>query len=230
MAKAKSTPNDTRLKLIDAGMRLFSDHGFRAVSTRDIAKEAGVNSALISYHFGGKDELFEVVVRASVSDHVAERMQMLTKARAKGDELTLEQLLELYLQPIVNRRKWAHSGDYFNRLHAVMVAEKSELAEQVLSRALSSVNIAFIDEVCTLLPHLNRSTITWRFYAMIGSFLFLNTEPSPPGMMTVSAGKCDASDHAEVMRQMLPFFAAGLAAPEPVEADLTDESSSAAAI
>ena len=97
----------------EAGLRLFSDFGFRAVSTRDIAKEAGVNAALLSYHFGGKDELFETVVRASTSDHVAERMQMLTKARAKGKTLTLEGLLELYLQPIMNNRKWSNSGDYF---------------------------------------------------------------------------------------------------------------------
>ncbi|SPF80277.1 TetR/AcrR family transcriptional regulator [Pseudoprimorskyibacter insulae] len=217
MAKIKPNKLETRAKLISAGMRLFAEQGFRAVSTRDIAKEAGVNSALISYHFGGKDEFFEVVVRSSVSDHVAERMQMLTKARAKGRELTLETLLELYLQPILNKRKWSHSGDYFTRLHAVVIAEKSELAEDVLSRALSGVNIAFIDELCLLLPHLKRETITWRFYAMIGSFLFLDTDPSPPGMLTVSAGKCDASDHEEVMRQMLPFFVAGLAADEPAQ-------------
>ena len=213
--KIKRDGSETRAKLVEAGMRLFSDHGFRAVSTRDIAKEAGVNAALISYHFGGKEELFEVVLRASTSDHVAERMQMLTKARAKGKELTLEGLLEIYLQPIINKNRWSNTGDYFTRLHAVMVAEKSELAERVLSRALSGVNIAYIDEICALLPHLSRETITWRFYAMIGSFLFLNTEPSPPGMLTVSGGKCDASNHEEVLRQMLPFFAAGLSAPEP---------------
>ena len=220
--KVKRDSVETRAKLVEAGMRLFADFGFRAVSTRDIAKEAGVNAALISYHFGGKDELFETVVRASTSDHVAERMQMLTKARAKGKTLTLEGLLELYLQPIMNNRKWSNSGDYFTRLHAVMVAEKSDLADQVLSRALSSVNIAYIDEICALLPHLSRETITWRFYAMIGSFLFLNTEPSPPGMLTVSGGKCDASDHAEVFRQMLPFFVAGLSAPEPSSVSTVD--------
>ncbi|MBN9445309.1 MAG: TetR family transcriptional regulator, partial [Bosea sp.] len=47
----------TRQALIRAGLDLFGRNGFDATSTREIAQAAGVNSAGIAYHFGGKDGL-----------------------------------------------------------------------------------------------------------------------------------------------------------------------------
>ena len=42
----------------DADIRLVAMKGYSDVSIRDIGKEAGVNSAAISYYFGGKRELY----------------------------------------------------------------------------------------------------------------------------------------------------------------------------
>lgn len=53
---------DTPEKLIETATRLFADQGTRATTIRQIAKEAGVNSALISYHFGDKAGLEQAVV------------------------------------------------------------------------------------------------------------------------------------------------------------------------
>ena len=50
--------NASRDALIRAGLRVFSRIGFDAARTRDIAVEAGVNQALIAYHFGGKRGLY----------------------------------------------------------------------------------------------------------------------------------------------------------------------------
>ena len=50
---------DTRAALIRAATIQFGEHGFAGTSIRSIAAEAKVNLALISYHFGGKDGLYE---------------------------------------------------------------------------------------------------------------------------------------------------------------------------
>lgn len=52
---------ETRRRLLDAGVRLFAEHGFRSVSVRDLCTEAGANIAAINYHFGGKQELYEAI-------------------------------------------------------------------------------------------------------------------------------------------------------------------------
>ncbi|MDF2569947.1 MAG: Bacterial regulatory protein tetR family [Sporomusa sp.] len=55
---------DTKEKLIEAGEKLFAEKGLSGVSIRELSKEAGANSALISYHFGGKEGLYSAILEA----------------------------------------------------------------------------------------------------------------------------------------------------------------------
>ena len=215
MAKAQSNAAQTRQKLIEAAGEKFAQNGFRAVSVRDIASAAKVNPALIAYHFGNKEGLFEEVMRASAADHVAQRMHDLTRARANGVEIDLEGLLRIYLQPLLNNKNWQSGAANFARLHASLINERSEVAEEIAARAFNTVNIAFIDEISALLPDLPREVVIWRFYAMIGSILFFNTRPTPPGLLVVSAGKCDSTDGDEIFRQILPALVVSFSAPAP---------------
>jgi AcrR family transcriptional regulator len=48
----------TQDRLLNAARRQFALNGFERTTVRDIAAEAGVNVALISRYFGGKEELF----------------------------------------------------------------------------------------------------------------------------------------------------------------------------
>lgn len=48
----------TREALIVTAIEVFGRQGFHAASTRQIAQEAGVNQALIGYHFRNKDGLY----------------------------------------------------------------------------------------------------------------------------------------------------------------------------
>jgi AcrR family transcriptional regulator len=54
----------TRERIVTAARRLFTTHGYRAVSLRDIAAEAGVTHPGLLRHFSGKDELLDLVLRA----------------------------------------------------------------------------------------------------------------------------------------------------------------------
>jgi len=65
-----SDSDPTRRRLLEAAGTLFGRHGFHATSVRDICREAGANSAAVSYHFGGKAELYRAVAMA-VSDDIA---------------------------------------------------------------------------------------------------------------------------------------------------------------
>lgn len=58
---------DTKEKLIDVGERLFAQKGLAGVSIRELSKEAGANSALISYHFGSKEGLYSAVLETQFS-------------------------------------------------------------------------------------------------------------------------------------------------------------------
>lgn len=49
---------ETRRRLVVAGIELFGRHGFDTVTTRQLADAAGVNQAAIPYHFGGKEGVY----------------------------------------------------------------------------------------------------------------------------------------------------------------------------
>lgn len=57
---------ERRLAILAAARRLFSERGFSAASTTEIAAEAGVARGLINHYFGTKRELYVEVVREMV--------------------------------------------------------------------------------------------------------------------------------------------------------------------
>lgn len=82
----------TREALLDAGLELFGKLGYHATSSRALAEAAGVNQALISYHFKGKRGLYVAVferiverVRSQVGPAVAALRKDLPQAMATGD-------------------------------------------------------------------------------------------------------------------------------------------------
>ena len=56
-------PQDTCTRLMDAALLVFADKGFDGSSIREIAELAKANSALIQYHFGGKEGLYKESLR-----------------------------------------------------------------------------------------------------------------------------------------------------------------------
>ena len=60
--KKEQTPEETRQQLLQAGLETFSEVGFEAATTRAISARAGVNLALVNYHFGDKLGLYRQVM------------------------------------------------------------------------------------------------------------------------------------------------------------------------
>jgi AcrR family transcriptional regulator len=72
--KTNARSAQTREALLNAALEVFGRDGFHAASTRAIAEAAGVNQALIAYHFGGKEGLYLAVfenINESFEQHVS---------------------------------------------------------------------------------------------------------------------------------------------------------------
>lgn len=65
-------PAGSREALLAAGTELFAERGFDGVSVQAIARKAGVNPAMISYHFGGKRDLYLAILAATFDEIVAD--------------------------------------------------------------------------------------------------------------------------------------------------------------
>lgn len=64
----------TQAKILEAAFRRLAREGYAALSMREIAKDAGVNHALINYHFRTKDQLV-IAVLDEANRQLLERQQ-----------------------------------------------------------------------------------------------------------------------------------------------------------
>lgn len=107
----------TRAKLLDVATRLFSQHGFEAVSTRDIAGAAGATLPSIPHHFGSKEGLYRAVLAAIAEEmgkqfapaaEVAAAFLAQPKASRAATLQVLEDLLEAQARVVLvnDRTDW----------------------------------------------------------------------------------------------------------------------------
>jgi AcrR family transcriptional regulator len=70
-APRKRNVEATRGKLLAGAEAIFAEKSFEGATYDLIAEAAGVNKALIAYHFGSKEGLYDAVVEALASETVA---------------------------------------------------------------------------------------------------------------------------------------------------------------
>ena len=56
-------PLTTRERLLASALALFAEHGFQGAAVRDICDLARANPGAVSYHFGGKRQLYRAALR-----------------------------------------------------------------------------------------------------------------------------------------------------------------------
>jgi AcrR family transcriptional regulator len=121
--------SDTRAKILAAAFRRLASEGYAALSVREIARDAGVNHALINYHFRTKDQLVIAVLDAA-------NQRLLARQAA------------MYQAPSGFAQKWADArrfyesdlGSGFVRVQAELWAaslSNAELRDKFLPRLLA---------------------------------------------------------------------------------------------
>jgi len=113
MSIAVFEKQDRRQHLLDVAEKLFAKNGYEAVSIRQLASEAGMNVAMVSYYFGSKEKLFEALLEDKLPKTRAQ-LETLASANLSPWE-KLSQTVELYVN------KFFEGRDF----HRVMTREMS---------------------------------------------------------------------------------------------------------
>jgi len=91
---------DTRERLLQAAVIAFGRRDYDGVSIREVVEAAGANIAAISYHFGGKQELYLATV-AYLADRLhagmADQLHQIKQAISEGEPEPCAQLLCRFL-------------------------------------------------------------------------------------------------------------------------------------
>jgi len=91
-SQAAANPQDTALRLLEVGRKLFSRSGFEGTSVRALTREAEANLGAVTYHFETKEALYQAVLERVLSP-VRTRLERL------GDlPLSAPERLELFVR------------------------------------------------------------------------------------------------------------------------------------
>lgn len=97
-------PDSTRNKLLDSAGQVFADFGYRGATVREICARAGVNVALVNYHFGDKLELYTEVLRHSIGAHKIGIVQEALRSSAPPEE-AFRALIHAMLQRVCHAER-----------------------------------------------------------------------------------------------------------------------------
>jgi AcrR family transcriptional regulator len=125
-ATVRYTAEDRRQQIMDIAMTLFARQGFEGTTTRQIARSAGVNEAIIFRHFPTKEELYWSIIRRKCQD--AGRARMIgEKIAGGGSDL---EIFSTIAESMLTRNR---NDSYITRLLLFTALERHELSDEFFS-------------------------------------------------------------------------------------------------
>lgn len=122
---------ETRAKIIESAIKLFSNRGFNATSVDDICEEAGISKGAFYHHFESKQALFlalldswlqtiDTAIEASKDKTAPETFMQMTEAfpyvfETAGEGLPM--FFEFWLQASRDKTVWEASIAPYRRYH-----------------------------------------------------------------------------------------------------------------
>ncbi len=128
----------TRDAVFEAAAALFANGGFDGVSVDDIAREAGVNKAMIYYHFADKLALYRAVLADGLS-----RMGAIVHAIASSSDappVKLDRFIEAFVR-MTETRPW---------MPALMLREIAEGAPRLDADTMAHMRVVIMSFVAIL--------------------------------------------------------------------------------
>ncbi|NEX93578.1 TetR/AcrR family transcriptional regulator [Caulobacter sp. 17J65-9] len=213
-AAAAERPAETSEMILDAAEDLFSKHGFHGVTIREVAREAGVDTALLHYYFGTKRGLFDAVFLRRAEVMNGDRMKAMNayaaRAEAAGEALTPEGVIEAFLAPVFELSAkggpgWKHYCALVSQTNA-----NPSWGGETMTRYFDPVVYRLIELVRRALPTAEPADLFWAYHNLSGALTLSMGETGR--LDRLSGGLCKSGDLDSVLSYMVRFAGAGFRA------------------
>jgi TetR/AcrR family transcriptional regulator, regulator of cefoperazone and chloramphenicol sensitivity len=138
LSPKRADGEESRKRMVMAGLKLFAEHGYARTSTRQIAKEAQVNISAIAYYFGDKAGLYRVVFTDSYGK-MANDITLFSDVN-----LTLEQALSALFQGFIGPLKLGNIAKLHIRLHMREMVEPTGIWEEKVDNGIAPYHQALL--------------------------------------------------------------------------------------
>lgn len=210
VGKSKRSERSIRTsgRILDAAEELFSQHGLHGVTIRQIAKDAGVDTALLHYYFGTKNGIFDAVFlrRAKVLNKA--RMEALDAYEvAAGEQATIEGTIAAFLHPVF---EWSRRGGRGWKNYCVLLGQVNNTPAwggETIAHYFDPVIERLIASLRRLLPQARDEDLYWSYHLLSGALTLTLSETGR--IDRLSKNLCHASDLEAIEPRMVQYCAAG---------------------
>jgi len=204
---ASHVPPQVVTRLLDVAELLFAEHGYTAASVRQIAQSAGVNQALINYHFQTKQGLFMAVFERRCRVLMQEREELLAEALRRGAEsgkVALRDIIYAFVYPPLRMANDdGPGGRAFVKLQARLHHEPKELEQALRARYYDQTTFKFVDALHACFPDRSPESIYWRLTFVMGIYIYVASNTGR--IEIISRGTCKGTDLAQALAEILDF-------------------------
>jgi AcrR family transcriptional regulator len=201
----------TRERILAAARQVFAERGFDAGTVRDITDLASVNTAAINYHFRSKEELIRTVFVDGLVPMIEERSTALERciAQASPDLPSLDALVEALVRPLVELAIGQHREAMMMLMH--VRTSGTPMTRDIVNEQFAPVHRRFVDALCSVLPHLSREEVAFRYDCARSATLQTLVELAPASTWSKLALHGSAGDRDLLVRRLCQFIVAGMA-------------------
>lgn len=134
-----SSAIDTKEGIMAAARLMVQARGYNALSFRELAKEVGIKSASIHYHFPTKDDLAVALARRYTEDLVLHLQSLVSKSKDTHERMT--GYAEVFRGALLKSNRMCLCG--------MLAAERDDLSPEVQAEVekFNAANVAWLSEV-----------------------------------------------------------------------------------
>jgi AcrR family transcriptional regulator len=202
----------TKNKILDAAENLFAIQGFNGTSLREITSRAEVNLAAVNYHFGSKKELIKSVMSRYMNE-LSPRLELSLVNICEQENLTLLEVFSAFIEPLLSLNEFKENGtSNFLQLLGRGYSDSQGFLRWFLTTQYPGVINNFVKAVQKAYPELTTEEMFWRLHFTMGTVVF--TMSSSDALIDIAKSDFDKTmDIAGVIKKVIPYVAAGVAAP-----------------
>jgi AcrR family transcriptional regulator len=198
-----------RGRLLDSAEALFAERGLFGVTTRQVADAAGVDVALIYYHFENKSGLFDAVMERRARPLVAARRESLQAYTSQNRVVTVEGAVAAFINPMIDL--WLH-GDPGWQSYFALVAQidNTPWGGEIIHRFYDDNVHELIEVLQHALPGSPKRELYWAYNFLAGSMMLALS--GTERVDRLSAGLCRAKDLEAARVRLINYCSGGLLA------------------
>ena len=157
--KADKTRND----IMRAAEQLFAEKGFRAMTLRDVTREAQVNLAAVNYHFGSKRNLMLAVIRNRFEPINVERLKQLDALieQYSPAPIPVHLIFDALIRPLFESASRETGPDYgLMQMIGRAITEPADFISTIHKELIAELSLRFMAELQRSCPDISASLVS----------------------------------------------------------------------